>query len=36
VSVATQKLWIQFGVGIGLDSSQDQQMFIRSVLGFNL
>jgi hypothetical protein len=36
VSVATQKLWIQFGVGIGLDTSQDQQVFIRSVLGFNL
>jgi hypothetical protein len=36
LSVATQRIWIQFGVGIGLDSSQDQKMFIRSVLGFNL
>jgi hypothetical protein len=36
ISVATQKLWLQFGVGFGLDSAQDQKMQIRSVLGFNL
>jgi hypothetical protein len=36
LSVATQRIWLQFGVGIGLDTSQDQQVFIRSVLGFNL
>ncbi|HWE24555.1 MAG TPA: hypothetical protein VG496_11525 [Myxococcales bacterium] len=36
LSVATQRVWIQLGVGFGLDASQDQQMFIRSVLGFNL
>jgi len=36
VSVATSKLWLQFGVGFGLDPGQDQQMLIRSVLGFNL
>jgi hypothetical protein len=36
VSVATSKLWFQIGAGIGLDAAQDQQMQIRSVLGFNL
>jgi hypothetical protein len=36
LSVATERVWLQFGVGFGLDTSQDQQMFIRSVLGFNL
>jgi hypothetical protein len=36
ISVATPKLWLQIGVGFGLDSAQDQQMQIRSVLGFNL
>ena len=36
VSVATQRVWLQFGIGFGLDSSQDQKMLIRSVLGFNL
>ena len=36
ISVATQKLWLQIGAGIGLDPAQDQQMLIRSVLGFNL
>jgi len=36
LSVATQRVWLQVGVGFGLDSSQDQQMLIRSVLGFNL
>ena len=36
ISVATQKLWLQIGAGIGLDAAQDQQMQIRSVLGFNL
>jgi len=36
ISVATQRVWLQFGVGFGLDGSQDQQMLIRSVLGFNL
>ena len=36
VSVATERVWLQIGVGFGLDSSQDQQMQIRSVLGFNL
>ena len=36
LSVATQRVWIQLGVGFGLDTSQDQQMFIPSVLGFNL
>jgi hypothetical protein len=36
ISVATQRVWLQFGIGFGLDPSQDQQMLIRSVLGFNL
>jgi hypothetical protein len=36
ISVATPKLWLQFGVGFGLDSTQDQKTVIRSVLGFNL
>jgi hypothetical protein len=36
ISVATVKFWLQVGAGIGLDSSQDQQLFVRSVLGFNL
>ena len=36
ISVATQKLWFQIGAGFGLDAAQDQQMQIRSVLGFNL
>jgi hypothetical protein len=36
LSVATERVWLQLGVGFGLDTSQDQQMFIRSVLGFNL
>ena len=36
ISVATQRVWVQFGIGFGLDASQDQQMLIRSVLGFNL
>jgi hypothetical protein len=36
ISVATNKFWFQVGAGVGLDSSQDQQLFIRSVLGFNL
>ena|SRR5438445_9660718 len=36
VSVATERVWLQFGIGFGLDSSQDQKMQIRSVLGFNL
>ena len=36
ISVATQKLWFQIGAGFGLDAAQDQQMLIRSVLGFNL
>jgi hypothetical protein len=36
ISVATNKLWFQVGTGIGLDPGQDQQLFIRSVLGFNL
>ncbi|HYV64768.1 MAG TPA: hypothetical protein VE964_00910 [Myxococcales bacterium] len=36
ISFATQKWWLQFGVGFGLDSGQDQKTMIRSVLGFNL
>jgi hypothetical protein len=36
ISVATQKLWLQIGAGVGLDAAQDQQVQIRSVLGFNL
>jgi hypothetical protein len=36
LSVATRRVWLQIGVGFGLDASQDQQMLIRSVLGFNL
>ena len=36
ISVATPKLWLQVGAGFGLDPAQDQQVQIRSVLGFNL
>ena len=36
ISVATRKLWLQVGAGFGLDPAQDQQVQIRSVLGFNL
>jgi len=35
LSVATERVWLQFGVGVGLGSTPETFQF-RSVLGFNL